>query len=501
VALEENATLYTADKVQSMVAEAKGVNVKLFERVEEKHFSLEKFFDQETMSVHLKENVEPFAKKGTPGNTRLVKISEKPLSTEEVEKIAKECIEKARSSEIGLVEINKSGATVLQIGEYRIVITKHPFSREMEITAVRPLKKLRLEDYNIKESLLKRLEEKAEGILVAGSPGQGKSTFAQALAEFYVEKGKIVKTIEKPRDLQVSKRITQYGFLEGSIEDTADILLLVRPDYTLFDEIRKTKDFEAFEDLRLAGVGMIGVIHAATPIDAIQRAISRIELGILPQVIDTVVFIKGGKIEKVLSLELTVKVPEGMFQEDLARPVVLVSDFDSSKVEYEIYTYGDETIVVPVKKVKSSKGSVKEKLALKQIEKDISKYVKGAEISFIGEDRIKLVVDEEYIPFIIGKKGKNIEKIEKELGIKISVEPKKATLKNKVEFTLEDVGNTIALIFGKNYFGKEVSLYFGENFLFSAIVGKNGQIRLSKNSDLAKKLITAYHSNELKAYL
>jgi energy-coupling factor transporter ATP-binding protein EcfA2 len=35
----------------------------------------------------------------------------------------------------------------------------------------------------------------AEGILVSGSPGSGKSTFAAALAEFYGSKGNVVKTL------------------------------------------------------------------------------------------------------------------------------------------------------------------------------------------------------------------------------------------------------------------------------------------------------------------
>lgn len=502
VALEENATLYTADKVQSMVAEAKGVSVRYFEPKEVVEFSLEKYFDDKTLSVHLKENLEPYAKKGKPGNVKLVKISDEILNSEDLERISHECIEKARGSELGFIEINKFGATVLQINEYRIVITKRPFSKQMEITAVRSLKKLKLEDYNLSKKLLERLEKKAEGILIAGAPGEGKSTLAQALAEFYKDRNKIVKTIERPRDLQVSKEITQYGFLEGSVEETADVLLLVRPDYTIFDEIRKTKDFEVFEDLRLAGIGMIGVIHASSPIDTIQRMISRIELGILPQVVDTVIFVKAGEIDKVLKLELMVKVPEGMTQEDLARPVILVSNFDTNEVEYEIYTYGEETIVVPVAKNSGKcKESAKEKLAIRQIKGIISKYSSNAEVEFLDENRVKVLADEEDVPHIIGRKGKNIEKIEKSLGIKISVEPRKAVLGNKTNFEFEDIGNTLALIFGKENFGRDVKLYDDDKFLFSAIIGKNGQIRISKNSDLAKKLISSFYAGNLTAYI
>jgi ATPase len=96
------------------------------------------------------------------------------------------------------------------------------------------------------------------GVIVAGPPGSGKTTFAASLAEFYRSLGKVVKTLESPRDMQVSDEITQYAPLEGDFEKTAEILLLVRPDYTVFDEVRKTRDFEIFSDLRLAGVGMIG---------------------------------------------------------------------------------------------------------------------------------------------------------------------------------------------------------------------------------------------------
>ena len=63
----------------------------------------------------------------------------------------------------------------------------------------------------------------------------------------------IVKTMESPRDLQVGDEITQYAPIERDMQKTADILLLVRPDYTIYDELRKTRDFRIFADMRLAG--------------------------------------------------------------------------------------------------------------------------------------------------------------------------------------------------------------------------------------------------------
>ncbi len=99
--------------------------------------------------------------------------------------------------------------------------------------------------------------------------------------------------MEKPRDCR-SAEITQYTELGGSMEKTADSLLMVRPDYTIYDEVRKTDDFEVFADMRLAGVGMVGVVHATRAIDALQRLVGRVELGLIPQMVDTVVYIEAG---------------------------------------------------------------------------------------------------------------------------------------------------------------------------------------------------------------
>jgi ATPase len=83
-----------------------------------------------------------------------------------------------------------------------------------------------------KNHIAKRIEEQAEGVLIAGAPGMGKSTFAQALAENYADKNKIVKTVEAPRDLVLPDSITQYAISHGTPQEIHDILLLSRPDYT-----------------------------------------------------------------------------------------------------------------------------------------------------------------------------------------------------------------------------------------------------------------------------
>ncbi|MDY6766104.1 MAG: ATPase, T2SS/T4P/T4SS family, partial [Candidatus Nanohaloarchaea archaeon] len=218
IAQDEDATLYTADYVQYQVAKAKDIPVKFFEKQPDVDFSIRDYFEDDVMSVHLKQGDVAKAKRGEPGELEYVAIGDKELSKQELQQVMKETIETAETSDDGLIEMDMEGATVVQIGDLRIAMTQPPFSEAREVTAVRPIAKVDLDDYDLSDKLRKRLTEKAEGILVSGAPGHGKSTFAQALAEEYEEEGKVVKTMEHPRDLQVGPEITQYSKLEGEME-------------------------------------------------------------------------------------------------------------------------------------------------------------------------------------------------------------------------------------------------------------------------------------------
>ena len=242
---------------------------------------------------------------------------------------------------------------------------------------------------------------------------------------------KIVKTMETPRDLQVADTITQYSPLEGDMENTADILLLVRPDFTIYDELRKNHDFSIFADMRLAGVGMIGVVHATRPIDAIQRIANRVDLGTIPSIVDTTVYIDNGQIEAIYETKLTVKVPTGMEERDLSRPVIEVLDFETGELVNEIYTYGDQTIVMDIAMVEQSKIDKRNKekppvyvIAEKQILKMLKKIIPKTpmEVSLVNDKRVTLFVNKKDIPKIIGKGGKRIAEIEQKIGLSINID-------------------------------------------------------------------------------
>ena len=496
VAKSENGTLYTADYVQALVAEAEGAKVEYIRAVvKTTGLKFEQFFTPDTLSVHLKENVVPLAKRGKPGKFQLVKLKEELLTEENITDIIREISDASRIHEEGYIEIIRAGATVIQLGRYRIAIARPPFSDGLEVTIVRPIVKLTLDDYKLSEKLMNRLDESAEGVLIAGPPGSGKTTLAASIAEFYKDKGKIVKTLESPKDLQVSDEITQYGPLEGDFEKTADILLLVRPDYSIYDEVRKTKDFQVFSDMRLSGIGMVGVVHASNAIDAIQRFVTRVELGMVPHIIDTVIFVKEGEVKKVFGLNLIVKVPTGMTEADLARPLVEVRDFETGKLEYEIYTFGEENVIVPVA-IDGKETSGLKKLAGERIMQEIRKFDPHASVEIASENKAVVRVDNDVIARLIGKNGAMIKEIEGKLGIHIDVEPRIPALGKEVDFGINESGNSLELMFDKRLIGKIASVYVEDVFLVSATVGKKARIKVTKDSDVGRELISAMHGKK-----
>ena len=495
LAYNESASLMTSDKTQAMIAEAKGIHV-IFIEIKKlfKKLKLEKFFDETTMSVHLRENVVPYAKKGTPGKWKFIAVEDTKLTRDNIKDISHEIIEESSMAKDAFIEIERAGSTIAQIGKFRIVITKPPFSDGWEITAVRPVKTLSLEDYKLSEKLKQRIENQAEGILIAGSPGMGKSTFAQALAMFYSAKEKIVKTIEAPRDLVLPDNITQYAISHGSAQEVHDVLLLSRPDYTIFDEMRNTSDFQLFADLRLSGIGLAGVVHATNPIDAIQRFVGRIELGVIPQVIDTVIFIKDGFVDKVLSLKMVVKVPTGMTEADLARPIVIVNDFETNKLEYELYSYGEETVVVPVI---SNHKTPANKLAEKTIKDAFKHYSEDVKVDVVSENKCIVYVPESNIAKIIGRQGKNIDEIEKKLGMSIDIkEFDKKTSGQTIEFNTEIKKKNIVFYLDMQFKDKNIGIYVNEDYLLTAKSGKTGLIKIKKNNKIARILADAINAGE-----
>ncbi len=313
----------------------------------------------------------------------------------------------------------------------------------------------------------------------------------------------IFKTFESPRDLQVDSGITQYSKLDGSFDNSADILLLVRPDYVIFDEVRRKEDFRTFADLRLTGVGMVGVIHANAPIDAIQRFIGKIELGMIPSILDTVVFVQGGEIKNVYELELKVKVPSGMTESDLARPVIEIRNFYDQNLEYEIYTFGEENVLIPVNK--KNKNSV-QKLAEDKISEFFKKFDSEAIVELLSENSVRVKVNSNVIPSIIGRGGSKINEIEKILNIHVDVVERETDSElinsNSLVFSFNESKTSFLIDVGRKYASQYAEIFVNGNLLSSERIGRKGQIKIPRRSQTGRDLMEfATSKNDIKIFL
>lgn len=392
---------------------------------------LDQYFDEHTMSLHLKENSHIVQKKWTPWNRQPV-VNEKIISKQELVKLIDTIYQEITARDDGFLEIDRKLSKVAQVGPYRIVIVYPPLSDGLEMTVVKPIVKLNIDDYKLSPEAFDLLKNKSKWILVSWAPGSGKTTFAQALIDVYHKENKIIKTIESPRDLQLADDIVQYSFTYWTHDEVRDILLLSRPDYTVYDEVRNKSDFDLYKDLRLTGIGLVGVIHATRPVDSIQRFLGTIEMGIIPQVIDTVIYIEKGIIQEIYNLSLTVKVPEWMMSEELARPVIVVTSFFTKNTEYEIYTFGEQIVVMPIGENhesgwatphpgRTSKQNAVSEYAKQWIVQKLWKHIACDFLTRVKGTSIDLYIPESYKWRIIGKGWTAINDLEKNIGLNINV--------------------------------------------------------------------------------
>ncbi len=232
------------------------------------------------------------------------------------------------------------------------------------------------------------------------------------------------------------------------------------------------------------------------------------ELGLIPQVVDTVVFIEAGRVETVYDVTTEVKVPEGLMEEDLARPVIEVRDFETGRPEYEIYTFNRQVVTVPLGQDEDGPGSESgvDRIARQEIEREIRSVAHGhVEVELRGPDTAVVWVEESDISGVIGKGGGRINDIEDRLGIDIDVRtfaerpagegPGSNTRGGadsaRGQTVVPEVTNRHVVIPLEERAGETVEVRADGEYLFTATVSRGGEVQVSRGSAIAEELESA----------
>jgi len=185
-----------------------------------------------------------------------------------------------------------------------------------------------------------------------------------------------------------------------------------------------------------------------------------------------------------------------MTEQDLARPVIEIRDFETHNLEYEIYTFGEENVIIPVSK-KTTKLGI-EKLAEDRIRDIFKKYDPRAVVEVVSGNSVKVKVAKQYIPSVIGRGGSNIKDLERELKVHIDVVEKDSnhTSTKGMPYSFSESKTSLVFTIGNEYVGEHADVFVNDKYITSYRVGRKGQIKIPKRSDRARTLMKLASSQD-----
>jgi ATPase len=192
-------------------------------------------------------------------------------------------------------------------------------------------------------------------------------------------------------------------------------------------------------------------------------------------------------------------------EEDLARPVIMIRDFETGEPAYEIYTFNRQVVTVPLGEGEApeTRESGVEGLASKEIEREIRSIARGdVAVEVRGKNRAVVYVEESDISQIIGKGGGRIADIEDTLGVDIDVRTFEERPGSRSggssasrsggsaagEIVEPRISDRHVVIPFDDHAGDTVEVEADGEYLFTATVSRGGEIQVSRGSAIAEEL-------------
>jgi ATPase len=278
--------------------------------------------------------------------------------------------------------------------------------------------------------------------------------------------------------------------------------------------------------MRLAGVGMIGVLHAENVHAALLRFLSRVDFGTLPRVVDTIVIVELGEIAHIYDLEFGLRVPDSIPGDGAMTPVVTVSDAATGLAALEVFRYDGEIVIMPLNlPVQASEQSrlrpepaeraaaapADERGGGRQIERElqreIGRFTDGpVEVRMLSDTKAVVYIDDKDVPAAIGKGGKNVAAIVNRIGVGIDIRARSEAAAPAPAGVEEEIGDGAIrirtdrrhlAIIAPDQSGRIVDVFAGKEYLFTATVNENGEIHLARTSSIAQEMLKRFTAGEV----
>jgi ATPase len=248
-----------------------------------------------------------------------------------------------------------------------------------------------------------------------------------------------------------------------------------------------------------------------------------VAFGLLTQVVNTIFFVVDGDVSRVYELEAGIQVPSGMSGNARQRPVISVRNQETGSLEFEVYRDEGDTIVMPVRlgeerragpaapasaggAARGGEERLGRNLLEKEIQREIGRYTAGyVDVHLISDNKAVVYIEDKDVPAAIGKGGKNVSGIVNKLSVGIDIRPRSELEKppapdEEVQleggFRIRTDRKQLSII-APEHRGKIVDLFAGKEYLFTATVGEDGEIRLARNSTIAQEMMRRLNNKEV----
>lgn len=115
------------------------------------------------------------------------------------------------------------------------------------------------------------------------------------------------------------------------------------------------------------------------------------------------------------------------------------------------------------------------------------------DVEVISPDRANIYIPDQYVPKIIGKNGKRIAEIEREIGISLGVEviEQKPVDKTPFEIDIIHTRKQMILDLGRENGRQNFDILINGDYLLTATTSKKGEIKIKNGIELSDFILEA----------